>query len=121
MSARRRRSPRPRPGSSTKVRDAAGGRPRPHNIPPPRRAVRALRDAFLEAAGGRAVLLPSIRALGNPDEDEAIIFGGEGNAEEGFAGASGARGIGPLERGLALVRLPPAPGEKEAARGAGRR
>jgi len=41
---------------------------------PTRRAVRALRDAFLEAAGGRAVLLPSIRALGDPDEDAAIIF-----------------------------------------------
>ena len=72
---------------------------------PTRRAVRALRDAFLEAAGGRAVLLPSIRALGDPDEDAAIIFGGEGNAEEGFAGAAGARGIGPLERRLALMRL----------------
>ncbi|HEU0017022.1 MAG TPA: double-strand break repair protein AddB, partial [Methyloceanibacter sp.] len=72
---------------------------------PTRRAVRALRDAFLEAAGGRAVLLPSIRALGDPDEDEAIIFGGQGNAEEGFAGASGARAIGPLERRLALMRL----------------
>ena len=33
------------------------------------------------------MLLPSIRALGDPDEDAAIIFGGEGNAEEGFAGA----------------------------------
>ena len=72
---------------------------------PTRRAVRALRDAFLEAAGGRAVLLPSIRALGDPDEDAAIIFGGEGNAEEGFAGGAGARGIGPLERRLALMRL----------------
>ena len=72
---------------------------------PTRRAVRALRDAFLEATGGRAVLLPSIRALGDPDEDAAIIFGGEGNAEEGFAGGAGARGIGPLERRLALMRL----------------
>lgn len=72
---------------------------------PTRRAVRALRDAFLDAAGGNAVLLPSIRALGDPDEDAALIFGGEGNAEEGFAGAAGARGIGPLERRLALMRL----------------
>ena len=88
-----------------------GIKPDPLELPraviylPTRRAVRALRDAFLEAAGGRAVLLPSIRALGNPDEDEAIIFGGEGNAEEGFAGAAGARAIGPLERRLALMRL----------------
>jgi ATP-dependent helicase/nuclease subunit B len=88
-----------------------GAKPDPLTLPrtniylPTRRAVRALRDAFLDAAGGRAVLLPSIRALGDPDEDAAIIFGGEGNAEEGFAGAAGARGIGPLERRLALMRL----------------
>ncbi len=72
---------------------------------PTRRAVRALRDAFLDASGGRAALLPSIRALGDPDEDAAIIFGAEGNADEGFAGAGGARAIGPLERRLALMRL----------------
>jgi len=72
---------------------------------PTRRAVRALRDAFLDAAGGRAALLPSIRALGDPDEDAAIIFGAEGDADEGFADAGGARSIGPLERHLALMRL----------------
>ena len=33
------------------------------------------------------MLLPSIRALGDPDEDDAIIFGGEGNAEEGLPAA----------------------------------
>jgi double-strand break repair protein AddB len=72
---------------------------------PTRRAVRALRDAFLDASGGRAALLPSIRALGDPDEDAAIIFGAEGDADQGFAGAGGARAIGPLERRLALMRL----------------
>ena len=72
---------------------------------PTRRAVRALRDAFLDAAGGRAALLPSIRALGDPDEDAAIIFGAEGDADEGFADAGGPRSIGPLERHLALMRL----------------
>jgi ATP-dependent helicase/nuclease subunit B len=72
---------------------------------PTRRAVRALRDAFLDASGGRAALLPSIRALGDPDEDAAIIFGAEGNADQGFAGAGGARAIGPLERRVALMRL----------------
>ena len=88
-----------------------GSKPDPLTLPraiiylPTRRAVRALRDAFLDAAGGSAALLPSIRALGDPDEDAAIIFGGEGDAEEGFAGAAGARGIGPLERRLALMRL----------------
>jgi double-strand break repair protein AddB len=88
-----------------------GTRPDPLALPratiylPTRRAVRALRDAFLDAAGGRAALLPSIRALGDPDEDAAIIFGAEGDADESFAGAGGARAIGPLERRLALMRL----------------
>jgi ATP-dependent helicase/nuclease subunit B len=90
---------------------ACGTKPDPLDLPraviylPTRRAVRALRDAFLDAAGGAAVLLPSIRALGDPDEDEAIIFGGEGDTEEGFARAGGARAIDPLERRLALMRL----------------
>ena len=90
---------------------ACGTKPDPLELPraviylPTRRAVRALRDAFLDAAGGAAVLLPSIRALGDPDEDEAIIFGGEGDTEEGFARAGGARAIDPLERRLALMRL----------------
>jgi len=72
---------------------------------PTRRAVRALRDAFLDAAGGRATLLPSIRALGDPDEDAAIIYGAEGSAEDGFAGPLAAPAIGPLPRRLALMRL----------------
>jgi double-strand break repair protein AddB len=88
-----------------------GTKPAPLTLPratiylPTRRAVRALRDAFLDAAGGRAALLPSIRALGDPDEDAAIIFGPGGDADEGFAGEGGARAIGPLERRLALMRL----------------
>ena len=88
-----------------------GAKPDPLTLPrtviylPTRRAVRALRDAFLDASGGRAALLPSIRALGDPDEDAAIIFGAEGEPDRGFAGAGGARAIGPLERRLALMRL----------------
>src|SRR5262245_34143562 len=142
MSARRRRLPRPRPGSNTKVPEVGEKRPRLYTIPPSapflstlaravlngdlpapgstkpdaltlpgaiiylptRRAVRALRDAFLDASGGRAALLPSIRALGDPDEAAAIIFGAEGEPGQGFAGG-GARAIGPLERRLALMRL----------------
>ena len=72
---------------------------------PTRRAVKALRDAFLDASGGEATLLPSIRALGDPDEDAAIIFGAEGDQDQGFAGAGGSRAIGQLERRLALMRL----------------
>jgi ATP-dependent helicase/nuclease subunit B len=37
---------------------------------PTRRAVRALTEAFVGAAGGRALLLPQIRALGDLDEGE---------------------------------------------------
>lgn len=40
---------------------------------PNRRAVRSVRDAFLKQAGGRPMLLPSLRAIGDVDE-EAIEF-----------------------------------------------
>jgi ATP-dependent helicase/nuclease subunit B len=84
-----------------------GTAPDPLDLPraviylPTRRAVRVLREAFLDAAGGKAVLLPSIRALGDPDEDAAIIFGAAEGAEDGFAPAT----IGKLARQLALMRL----------------
>lgn len=40
---------------------------------PTRRAVRALGDAFLRAGEGRALILPSIRALGDIDEEELVL------------------------------------------------
>src|SRR3989338_7145450 len=40
---------------------------------PTRRAVRALGDAFLRAGDGAAMLLPSIRALGDVDEEELVL------------------------------------------------
>ena len=88
-----------------------GPKPDPLTLPlatiylPTRRAVRGLRDAFLDMAGGRSVLLPSIRALGDPDEDAAIIFGAEDDAEGGLARGGAMPAIGPLERRLALMRL----------------
>jgi ATP-dependent helicase/nuclease subunit B len=72
---------------------------------PTRRAARAVREAFLAAAGGRATLLPRIRALGDPDEDAALILGTEAGAEHDFEGAAGAPDIGTLQRRLALMRL----------------
>ncbi|MDP9138391.1 MAG: double-strand break repair protein AddB, partial [Pseudomonadota bacterium] len=61
----------------------AGGFPAPDGEPPgplelsqwtvllpTRRAAGALTAAFLEAGGGRALLLPRIRPLGDVDEDE---------------------------------------------------
>ena len=44
---------------------------------PTRRAARALAQAFVGAAGGRAVLLPQIRALGDLDEGEPPFEPGE--------------------------------------------
>ena len=70
---------------------------------PTRRAARALREAFLAEAKGEALLLPRIRALGDPDEDAAIIFGAEESLEDD--GALGAAAIGALPRRLALMRL----------------
>ncbi|MBX3497785.1 MAG: double-strand break repair protein AddB, partial [Parvibaculum sp.] len=40
---------------------------------PTRRAVRALGEAFLRAGGGTALILPSIRTLGDVDEDDLIL------------------------------------------------
>ncbi|HWK63924.1 MAG TPA: double-strand break repair protein AddB [Rhizobiaceae bacterium] len=40
---------------------------------PTRRAARALRSAFVDHAGGRAAILPVIRALGEVDEEEAAF------------------------------------------------
>ncbi|MGC2409249.1 MAG: double-strand break repair protein AddB [Methyloceanibacter sp.] len=88
-----------------------GVKPDPLTLPratlylPTRRAVRALRDAFLDVGGARATLLPNIRALGDPDEDAVIIFGAEDGSEDGVAGAAAAPAIGALPRRLALMRL----------------
>lgn len=45
---------------------------------PTRRAARALAEAFLEAGDGKALLLPSIRPIGDVDEDELLIGTAEG-------------------------------------------
>ncbi len=88
-----------------------GPRPDPLTLPratiylPTRRAARGLRDAFLAASGGRALLLPRIHALGDPDEDAALILASEGGAEHDLEGAAGMPAIGALPRRLALMRL----------------
>ncbi|MEX1061449.1 MAG: double-strand break repair protein AddB, partial [Methyloceanibacter sp.] len=86
-----------------------GLKPDPLTLPlttiylPTRRAARALREAFLAEAKGEALLLPRIRALGDPDEEAAIIFGAEDGPDDD--GAIGAPAIGALPRRLALMRL----------------
>jgi double-strand break repair protein AddB len=86
---------------------------------PTRRAARELREAFLAEAGGQALLLPRIHALGDPDEEAAIIFGAEDTGKEADS-AIGAPAIGALPRRIALMRLilawgqAPAPDKIEA-------
>lgn len=103
---------------------AGGEKPDPLTLPlttiylPTQRSARALREAFLAESGGQSLLLPRIHALGDADEDAAIIFGAEdaGDAD----GALGAPAIGALPRRLALMRMilawghVPAPGATEA-------
>ena len=43
---------------------------------PTRRACRALREAFLRQSGGRPLLLPRMRPMGDADEDELSLSGG---------------------------------------------
>ncbi len=68
---------------------------------PTRRATRALTNAFIKTApGGRASLLPRIRALGDVDEDEFIIFDGDAADEIELPPA-----ISTSQRRLALAKL----------------
>jgi double-strand break repair protein AddB len=85
-----------------------GNKPDPLSLPhttiylPTRRAARALREAFLAESGGEALLLPRIYALGQADEDAALIL--EAEAFREADGALGAPSIGALRRQLALMR-----------------
>ena len=65
---------------------------------PSRRAARALAEAFVEAGGGRALLLPQIRALGDLDE-------GEPPFEPGDIGVELPPAISPWRRRFELARL----------------
>ena len=86
-----------------------GAKPDPLALPlttiylPTRRAARALREAFLAEADSEALLLPRIRALGDPDEEAALILGAGSGAEE--SGTTGAPAIGGIERRIALMKL----------------
>ena len=84
-----------------------GQPPRPEDLPkwtilvPTRRAARTLATAFLEASGGRAMLLPRIRPLGDVDEEELVI------EVEGWPGfdAAMAPAMPGMEREFHLARL----------------
>jgi len=71
---------------------------------PTRRACRALREAFLRAGGGRALLLPAMRPLGDLDGDDMDLAGGD-EALAGGAALDLAPTMAPLHRQLLLARL----------------
>jgi ATP-dependent helicase/nuclease subunit B len=72
---------------------------------PTRRAARALQDAFLDAAGGRALLLPRIRPIAEGDEDLDLISSLSGLAAIDPGDADLPPAIGEIERRLTLTRL----------------
>jgi ATP-dependent helicase/nuclease subunit B len=67
-------------------------------LTPTRRGARSLADAFIQAGGGRAVLLPQIRALGDLEE-------GEPPFEPGDLALDLPPAIAPLRRRFELARL----------------
>lgn len=72
---------------------------------PTRRAVRALREAFLRASGGTPTILPRIAPLGDVDEGESVageILGGGDGGGEALALPPA---IDPAEREALLSRL----------------
>ncbi|MFN3746195.1 MAG: double-strand break repair protein AddB [Hyphomicrobiaceae bacterium] len=96
----------------------AGDLPQPGGAPPDRlalagmtillpthRAVRTLQDAFLRAAGGRALLLPRLVPIAETDEDQGLITSLAGAQSPLAAEFALAPAVSPLERQLALTRL----------------
>ncbi|WP_341894533.1 double-strand break repair protein AddB [Ferrovibrio terrae] len=65
---------------------------------PTRRACRALAEAFLRQGDGKALLLPTIRPLGDVDEDELDLRGIGETGDDALP-------FGTLERSLLLARL----------------
>ncbi len=66
---------------------------------PTRRSVRALREAFLRATGGKPTLLPRLAPLGDLDESEWEVAAGDGSA------LALPPAIEPAEREALLARL----------------
>jgi ATP-dependent helicase/nuclease subunit B len=74
---------------------------------PTRRAVRSLREAFLRASDGRALLLPRMMPLGDIDEDDLFMSAGETDQSAMLKDADDALPpvIGGVRRQLILARL----------------
>ena len=69
---------------------------------PTRRACRALLEAFVRRSEGRALLLPSLRPLGEVDDDEITIEDGAGEEVAGRAVVGGGR----EDKGGAALSVP---------------
>jgi ATP-dependent helicase/nuclease subunit B len=72
---------------------------------PTRRAVRAMREAFLRVGGGAAMLLPQMRALGDADADELAFDVGADGEIAGAGVLDLPPPIAPLRRQFLLMRL----------------
>jgi ATP-dependent helicase/nuclease subunit B len=92
----------PQPGGSPPDRLALAGMT---ILLPTRRAARALQEAFLRAAGGRALLLPRLVPIAETDEDQGLITSLAGAAEPLAAEFTLPPAASPLERQLVLTRL----------------
>jgi ATP-dependent helicase/nuclease subunit B len=90
---------------------AGGPVPEPLALPaytilmPTRRATRALADAFLRAAGGRALLLPRVVPISEGDDDAGLLAGLAGIGGLDAAAANIPPAIDALDRRLVLARL----------------
>ena len=71
---------------------------------PTRRATRALQDAFLRAAGGRALLLPKVVPVSEGEEDLSLIAAAA-SSQAGAHAAAIPPAISELERRLVLTSL----------------
>ncbi|MEM7169979.1 MAG: double-strand break repair protein AddB [Pseudomonadota bacterium] len=71
---------------------------------PTRRACRSLRDAFLRAADGQALILPRLVPLGDVDEEE-LVLSQDLDGPSGQLGLSLPPAVNPLSRRLKLARL----------------
>ena len=72
---------------------------------PTRRSVRALREAFLRAAGGKPTILPRMAPLGDVDEDEWSLAGSAGDAMDTAARLALPPAIDPAEREALLAQM----------------
>ena len=74
---------------------------------PTRRACRSLRDAFLRLSQGRPLLLPSLRPIGDVEEDELVLSLSDQDWEgdDPAAALELAPALSPLRRRLLLSRL----------------